>query len=215
MNAMRSSLKVFFGYLHAAGYVIENSARLIRRALCGAPPPRWLSEGDQERLLSAMADGIREPDRRDHALFGLMLASGVRIGSALALDIEDVDLDGGELLLRHSKGNREERVFLNRTIREVLSVYIERRVAGPLFRSCGGRRLSQRQALKRFSAWLQLAGIKGPTGTHVLRHTLAARVYRRAKDVLLVKAALGHKHLESALCYVQANEHQLRQALEV
>ena len=117
MNAIRSSLKCFFSYAHRAGYVPQDPARLIRRAICGAPPPRWLSEVDQERLVVAMAAGMREPDRRDHMLFHLMLATGIRLGSALGLDVEDVELDQGEILLRQAKGNRVERVFLNRRTR--------------------------------------------------------------------------------------------------
>ena len=214
VNALRSSVKVFFSYLHSAGYISESPARLIRRALCGKPPPRSLSQVDQERLLKAMAAGTRKPDRRDHMLFGLMLASGVRLGSALGLDVEDVDLDRGELLLRRAKGDREERVFLSRIIRQELRAYIERRSTGPLFRSCGDRRLSHRQAQKRFSMWLQLAGIKGVTGTHTLRHTLATKIYRATRDVLLVKAALGHRNIESSLVYAQVDESQLRRALE-
>ena len=40
-------------------------------------------------------------------LFGLMLRTGLRIGSALGLDVEDVDFGRGELRLRKAKGDRE------------------------------------------------------------------------------------------------------------
>ena len=33
-NALRTSLRMFFGYLHEAGTIPENPARLVRRALC-------------------------------------------------------------------------------------------------------------------------------------------------------------------------------------
>src|SRR5687767_8652236 len=42
-NALRSSLKGFFGYLHKAGYIATDPARLIRRARTGTPPPRGLT----------------------------------------------------------------------------------------------------------------------------------------------------------------------------
>src|SRR4029079_7415285 len=43
MNSMRTSLRVFFRYLHEAGEIGQNPARLIRRAICGTPPPRSLT----------------------------------------------------------------------------------------------------------------------------------------------------------------------------
>ena len=214
VNALRSSLKCFFGYVHRAGYAPQDPSRLIRRAICGAPPPRWLSEVDQERLVVAMARGTKPPDVRDHMLFSLMLASGIRLGSALDLDVEDVDLTRGEILLRKAKGDREERVFLNRTMRDALRVYRERRVAGPLFRSCGNRRLSPRQAQKRFAMWLEDAGIERPATTHSLRHSFAIGIYKRSRDILLVKEALGHRNIESTLIYARIDESQLRRALE-
>ena len=46
VNALRSSLKGFFGYLHRAGYLREDPSRLVRRAQCDAPLPRGLAEGE-------------------------------------------------------------------------------------------------------------------------------------------------------------------------
>ena len=87
MNAVRSSLKGFFGYVHRAGHVSADPSRLIRRAITGPPPPKTLSDDEQRRLLDVLGKADDEPGRRDHALFHLMLATGIRIGSALALDV--------------------------------------------------------------------------------------------------------------------------------
>ncbi len=214
VNALRSSVKVFFSYVHAAGYVTENPARLIRRALCGKPPPRWLTRADQERLLAVMAKGTRPHDVRDRMLFGLMLATGIRLGSALALDIEEVDLDRGEFLLRQAKGDRVERVFLGRAIRDALRSYIGERVSGPLFRSHGDRRLSSRQAQKRFASWLQIAGVRQPATTHSLRHSFATRLYQETRDIFLVKEALRHRSIASTIVYARVEESALRKAVD-
>src|SRR5688572_1399623 len=75
MNALRSSLRSFFAYGHAAAWCKENPARLIRRAKCGTPPPRGLSDQDRERLLDALTVAQGPEARRDHLLFHLLLAS--------------------------------------------------------------------------------------------------------------------------------------------
>ena len=43
-----------------AGYVERNPARLIRRARCGTPPPRGLSDDEQTRLLAALDEAALE-----------------------------------------------------------------------------------------------------------------------------------------------------------
>ena len=99
-NALRSSLRGFFRYLHRAGYIARDPTRLLRQAVCGTPPPDSLTDGDQERLLFTLANAEGPEGRRDSAMFHLMLASGLRVGSVVALDVEDVDLERGEVAVR-------------------------------------------------------------------------------------------------------------------
>ncbi|HKX45928.1 MAG TPA: hypothetical protein VJP77_04450, partial [Planctomycetota bacterium] len=94
-NALRTSLRCFFAYLSDAGIIEQNPARLIRRARCASPPPRALSRGEQEKLLAAMAAASGPGAERDHMLFALMLATGLRLGSAVAVERRDVDLERG------------------------------------------------------------------------------------------------------------------------
>ncbi len=91
MNALRTSVRCFFTYLHEAGNLKRNPARLIRRARCGAPPPRALCEDEQKRLLKILA----KASDRDRILFTLMLRVGLRLGSALGLHVEDLNLEEG------------------------------------------------------------------------------------------------------------------------
>ena len=131
-NALRTSLRVFFTYCEEAGYVERSPARLIRRARCGAPPPRGLTDDEQKRLLKALGKAKGEAEERDEILFRLLLAMGLRIGSALALDAEDVDLDRGELNVRQAKWDRPDVFPLGRGIRGHLRRYLAGRRSGPL-----------------------------------------------------------------------------------
>src|SRR6185436_19595488 len=90
----------------ASGVLARDPARLVRRARCRPPPPRALSEDDQRRLLHVLAAAEDAEGQRDHVLFATMLGTGIRVGSAVALDVTDVDLERGELALRTAKGGR-------------------------------------------------------------------------------------------------------------
>ncbi len=97
VNCLRTSVKLFFRHTHRAGYIAEDPGRLIRQAICAPPPPRTLGDGERDRFLAVLADADGDAGRRDHALFHLMLATGIRLSSAVNLDVPDVDLERGKV----------------------------------------------------------------------------------------------------------------------
>jgi integrase/recombinase XerC len=211
-NCLRTSIKGFFGYLHQAGYIRLNPTRLVRRALCGTPPPRGMTDAEAKRLMNTLAKYEGSGARRDHAMFHLMLATGIRLGSAVALDVTDVDHDRGELQLRISKGNRPDRVYLSNAIGEHLREFIGTRTTGPLFQARTGKRISTRHVQRRFSQWLLKAGIARPASVHSLRHSFATELYNRTGDLFLVQQALKHRSICSTLVYAWLDEKQIQAA---
>jgi site-specific recombinase XerD len=206
-NALRTSLRTFFRYCHDGGYTQSNPARLVRRALCGTPPIRALSDEEQGRLLLALADGKGPAAERDRMLFVLMLGSGIRIGSALALEADDVDLERGELQLRTTKGNCPVSVPLSRAICDHLRGYLAGRPRGLLFP------ISSRHAQRRLEQWCERAGIEHRVRPHDLRHSFAIRIYRKTRDLLLVQAALRHRSIASTTVYARTDDAAVRAAV--
>ncbi len=208
MNALRTSLRMFFRYLHEAGVVAQNPARLVRRALTGVPMPRTLTDDERDRFLAAVT-----VHPRDHLLFNLMLSTGIRVGSAVALDVEDVDMDRRELRIRTAKGDRPEAVYLGSAIVDHLRGYLGERRSGPLFPGRGSDRLTTRHVRRRFAAWGRTAGIARRASPHTLRHTFATTLLRRCGDVTVVQAALRHRSITSTLVYARAREDQVKSAM--
>lgn len=213
VNSLRSSLRGFSSYLHAAGLVQANPARLLRRAICSSRSSRALDEAEVERLMALLGGAVDAPGQRDRVLFTLMLSTGIRIGSALGLDVEDVDLERGELLLRRTKGSRVDRVFLPEVAVKVMADLVAEVAAGPVFRNGRGDRLTARHANRRLAEAFKRAGIRRVSGTHVLRHSFAQDLYGRTGDVLLVKEALCHRSVVSTLVYAQSDELKIRTAV--
>lgn len=213
VNAIRTTVRVFFGWLHDAGVIASNPARLVRRARCGAPPPRALSGDDQRRLLDTLARARGWESQRDHLLFHVMLATGIRLASALSLDIADVHLERAELRLRRTKGDVPWTTFLGVPIRDHLARYVGGRGVGVLFPSRHGTQMSARQAQRRLSMWLARAGITREASPHSLRHAFGMRIYSETRDVLLVQRAMGHRAIASTMTYVRCSDERLRGAL--
>ena len=210
VNALRTSVRTFFAYLHAAGYLPTNPARLIRRARCGPPPPLGLPQADQDRLLDVLR---REDGGRDHALFHLLLTTGIRVGAAVSLRVEDIDLDEGAIWLRRSKGDRCEKVLLGPGIRDHLLRYLDGLAPGPLFPGRPGKAIGPRHANRQLRVWLERAGIGRRVSAHSLRHTFAMALYEKTGDIALVQRALGHRAIASTLIYARPGDDRLRAAL--
>jgi len=213
MNALKSSIKGFFEYLHNADYIPQVPTWLIRRAICGTPLPRSLNDDERERLLDALLQGKSMESRRDHALFALMLFSGIRLSPTLALDVRDVDLDQGVIWLKGSKGNREEKIYLIDRIWDHLKEFIDDRTSGPLFMNRSGKHLSSRHVQRRFSMWLKKAQINRPLSPHSCRHTFARWFYGKTHDLFLLNQAMGHRSILSTMVYLKVDDDQLRKAL--
>lgn len=206
VNVSRSALRRFFGYVHEAGYILENPARLIKLAKCGKSPPRVLAESEIKRLFEVLAAAKTAAGRRDHVLFTTMHETGARLSSVLAARVADLRLESGELLLRETKGQRPQVVQLPSKLRRQLQGYVGKRTEGWLFPARDGTRLGARSAQRSFAAWARRAEVISPGSPHALRHSFAVGLYVETRDVLLVKRALGHRSLETTLRYAERSE---------
>jgi integrase len=168
------------------------------------------------------------------AVVRLIAACGLRIGEAVGLDRDDVDLDEGELTVT-GKG-RTRRLPLHPTAVAMLADHAARRdrLCGPaaaaspaFFVTATGRRASERALQATFGRLVVLAGITTPPGrrrprVHDLRHTLAVGTlvtwYRSGVDVRahlpVLSAFLGHACPEHTYWYLQATPELLALAAE-
>jgi integrase/recombinase XerC len=208
LNAMRTSIRCFAAHLHGAGVVATNPARLLRRARCAAPPPRCLRADEESRLLDVLAKAKGAQAERDRVLVLLLLKTGVRIGSALALDVGDVDFANAELMLRSTKNDRPTTAVLPKDVSKKLRTFVAGRIDGPVFLA-NGHRVSMRHAQRRLAGWFAKANVAGKSA-HSLRHSFATRIYGETGDLQLTQAALGHASVNSTVIYAKLDRARLR-----
>src|SRR5262249_35063050 len=123
LNAMRTSIRCFAAHLHQSGLVAANPARLLRRARCAPPPPKALRLDERRRLIDVLSRTTGPEAIRDRMLVELLLSTGIRIGSALALDVGDIDFAHCELALRHTKNDRPTTALVPKTVVEKLRTF--------------------------------------------------------------------------------------------
>ena len=157
-------------------------------------------------------------------VIGLLAATGMRRGEAIALDRQDIDWQRGLLLVRNSKFGKSRELPLHPSTLEALRTYDRIRdrlcphpLARSFFVSLAGKRLLKHLVHKMFRRLCRTVGIvaRGPhcrPRIHDLRHTFAIRTmldwYRSGADVErklpLLSTYLGHFDPASTYWYLSA-----------
>ena len=212
VNGLRSSLRTFFGYAHAAGMTTSNAARLLRRAVCSPPPPRALSPAEQEKLIAELDRAKSTEERRDRICFLLMLRTGLRVGSVVALDVSDIDIVAGVMDVS-LKRDRRERVFVSRALREELRTLLDVRGQGAVFVGARGERLTTRHVQRTFARLRERAGLPTSATCHSLRHSFGSDLLNRTGDLELVRRAMCHASIAATTIYARCGDQRLREAV--
>jgi site-specific recombinase XerD len=167
------------------------------------------------------------------ALIVLLYGAGLRIGEALALTLNDVNLSAGVLQIRDSKFYKTRLVPIGPNLVHVLTTYASQRRKDhsaqsdtPFFISRTGNGITRRAADGFFSRLRSQASVQRHDGgrfqprLHDLRHSFAVHRliswYREGADVqrLLPQLAtyLGHVHIAATQRYLTMTPELLREA---
>jgi integrase len=203
-------------------------------------PPYIYSDDEVTRILRETARlpspfGLRS--KTYEMLFGLLATTGLRLGEALGLDRDDVDLRSGILAIRRAKFGKSRFVPVHSSTRRVLRRYVRQRnlllprPTSPAFLiSERGTRISHSIAEHTFAVVSRSVGLRAPAGgrrghgprLHDMRHRLAVKVlirwYRQGRDVERelpkLSTYLGHVHVADTYWYLEAIPELLRLATE-
>lgn len=205
--------------------VREGELRADPTAAVGSPRrprsvPKAIGVDDVARLLELpRADDLL--GRRDRAVLEVLYGAGLRISELVGLDVDDVDLDEGSVLVRHAKGGRSRRVPLGRAARAAVGAYLgaarpelarRGRARSPaLFLNARGGRLSRQGCWKILKGYASLAGLKDRVSPHTLRHSFATHMLDGGADIRVVQELLGHASLATTQVYTLVSDSRLRE----
>ena len=173
-------------------------------------------------------------------LIGLLAVTGMRLGEALALMREDVDLKAAVLTIRGSKFQKSRLVPLHSSTARALALYAQRRDAllDQRDRKCGqrtrdghflltgrGRKFWASEVHKSFYAISRAIGLRGPginrgPRLHDLRHRFATETLLRwsrtgaeiERHMPVLTTYLGHSNISDTYWYLSAHPELLRHA---
>jgi integrase len=179
----------------------SNAGRII-----GPKPPL------RPKHIWAIRQQLKNADKiRDLALFNCAIDSKLRGCDLVKLRVSDL-APGGSLRQRatvvQQKTGRPVPFEITEPVRKTLAAWLARRGRRQddwLFpsRSRPGEHLSTRQYARQVGEWVAMIDLE-PTayGTHSLRRTKVALVYRRTGNLRACQLLLGHRKLESTVRYL-------------
>jgi site-specific recombinase XerD len=163
--------------------------------------------GEIEHAVDA-ADGDEPLALRNAALLELVYSCGLRSAEAVALDLEDVDLDREQLHVL-GKGGKERLVPLGEEAAWRLARWLRdgrpalaRGACDALFLSVRGRRLDT-SVLRRL--------LPNP---HRLRHAYATHLLEGGADLRTIQELLGHASLSTTQIYSHVDARRLRRVYD-
>jgi integrase/recombinase XerD len=221
-----STVRGFAVHLHALDPRVEVPPPGLLRRGSRRQTPYLYSQADIAALVDAASRLPRPLGAATYqTLIGLLAVSGMRVGEAIRLDRDDLDVDhDGLLRVRDSKFGKSRLLPLHPTTVAALRDYLKARdkllpapVSPALLISTAGTRLGYNNVWRTFHRLVRQAGITARSAScqpriHDLRHSFAVRTmldwYAGGADVqaLLPRLStyLGHADPKHTYWYLQA-----------
>ncbi|MBP9944816.1 MAG: tyrosine-type recombinase/integrase [Vicinamibacteria bacterium] len=217
-HAMLNTLRGFFHFLERDGFILVDPVKDMRLQ----QPlflPKALSVAKVEALIAF--HNLPTPlGQRNRAMFEVLYGTGLRLSECARLDLSDIDLREGTLLVRNGKGRKDRYVPITGRARDAVQTYLvesrplfaERRDSGALFLAARGHRLSDQSIRVMVRGTGKQIGIR--ISPHVLRHSFATHLLEGGASIVHVQKLLGHQSIGTTGIYTKVGTAAVRGMIE-
>lgn len=219
-----SVLKQFFEYLMSEKEISYNPTRVVGIPKKEAKIPKFLTEGEIGKMLSAIKSKSNDEALRIKAIILILSGSGLRVSELISLktnSIQKVKIDNKEhfFLQVKGKGDKERIAPLTNGAKEILDKYIQFLDSDNpwLFPSTKNRNkpITRQQVanlLKKYAIQADISPEK--ISPHILRHSFATNILNKGIDLRSLQEILGHSDISTTQIYTHLNVPQLKNFVE-
>jgi integrase len=173
------------------------------------PQQRYFTEEQLHKI-------IAKTEGQHRVLFALLAGTGMRIGEAAGLHVDDLDLDNCVIYVRRAVWNGREmspktknavrEIDIDPGLAELLKQHIGNKKAGRVFEARNGSSISGNNILKRvLHPLLKRLGIP-KAGLHAFRHSRVTMLRKNGTPDDLQKQWIGHSSLRTTDRYSHTDE---------
>ncbi len=185
------------------------------------PAGRAITPGEIGALMDACASDPGPAGVRDAAIFGLMIAGGLRRAEVVALDVDHYDPESGEIRVL-GKGNKQRLIFCDNGAKDALDDHLALNGggSGPLFtpinrggRIIRGQRLTDHAIYELLRRRSLQAGVKD-ISPHDCRRTCISILLGSGGvvDISTISRFCGHSSLVTTQRYDRRGDEESRKA---
>jgi site-specific recombinase XerD len=198
-------IRVFYDYLRYEERVdLTNPVKRNRRLRVPKPLPRSLRDQEIEKLFGVIKN------KRDIAMFKLMLRCGLRVEEVSNLSLGDIDLKKRRIIVQQGKGGKGRVVYISDDAHDALIAYLKirshYRVKKVFLVEKGtykGQPISVRGIQKRIEYYAKKTRIN--VSCHRLRHTMATQLLNAEAEVETIQDLLGHNWITTTQRYCKVS----------
>lgn len=209
-----AAVRSFFRFLCRQNYLAQNFAALVP----GPKLPKKLVEVLQKEEMSHLLDETTAEtavEKRDHAMWEMLYATGLRVGELSHLQLRDLD-HASCCISVLGKGKKERLVLFGEKASLALDDYLRIRQEfiqsedpGYVFLNLKGKRLSETRIRQILRARVRELAIYKKVSPHTLRHSFATHLLTSGADLRFIQELLGHSSLSTTQKYAHLNIDQL------
>ena len=205
INLYLAIIRVFYDYLKYEEKVdLINPVNRNRRLRVPRPLPRSLRDHEVEKLFEAIKN------KRDIAMFKLMLRCGLRVEEVSNLTLGAIDLKRRRLMVEQGKGGKDRVVYISDDAQDALIAYLKLRSRNRTKRiflvekgTYKGQAISVRGIQKRIEYYAKKTRIN--VSCHRLRHTMATQLLNAEAEVETIQDLLGHNWITTTQRYCRVS----------
>lgn len=217
-NLYLTSVKLFCTFLQVEGLLATNpTAHLKGVKIAAGHKKDAMSATDSKTILNSI-DTSTLKGKRDKALFGLLLTSGLRSVEVARADIGDIVNYGGKIFLRiQGKGRfaKDAEIRISEGVYSLIQEYLrdrgELKDSAPLFasvarRNCGGR-MTTTSISRIIKSAMRSAGYNSRRlSCHSLRHSAATLALLAGATLREVQMMLRHSSVAITELYLHETD---------
>lgn len=164
--------------------------------------PNVLSREEIEKIFDCI------DNKKHRAILFMIYSSGLRIGEAIRLKVEDVDSQRMLVHICQGKGRKDRYSVLSRVALDELREYVKKyRPTKWLFPGEDEDRfLNERSVQRAFEKACDRAGIVKRVTVHTLRHSFATHLLEGGTDLRYIQELLGHASSKTTEIYTHVTQ---------
>ena len=204
IDNIRRILSSFFSWLEDEDYILKSPVRRIHKVKTGTNIKETYSDEELMLLLKKPDKNCTFNEYRTWVIINLLLNNGCRASSIRCIQIQDVDLENRQIILRHTKNGKMQAIPLCSMLIPILREYLATRGGSPsdyLFCTQYGDQLGRDTLRNSIARYNKSRGVE-KTSTHLFRHTFARKyLVDCGGDAFALQRLLGHSSLKMTKHY--------------